>query len=85
MRQLNSGDIKVHVQNHMMNVLTGDIQFLNLINTVFPPPWRADLEPEWRKRKASRSIHYEYTNWERIHGADSHVSRGCLTHSMRYP
>lgn len=85
MRPLDLGDIKVCVQNHMMNVLTGEIQFLNLINALFPPPWRADLEPEWRKMEASRSIHYTYTNWERIHGADNHVLRGCLTHSMRYP
>ena len=64
MRQLDSGDITVCVQNRMMSVLTGDTQFLNLINALFPPPWRADSEPEWRKMKASRYIHYTYTNWK---------------------
>lgn len=70
MRPLDS-EISKYVQNHMMNVLTGEIQFLNLINALFPP-LHGELEPEWRKMEASRSIHYTYTNWERIHGADNH-------------
>lgn len=87
MGQLNLGDIKVYAQNHMINVLIGESQFLSQQCSL---PYSTDrrvitgVEVRGGKGKHLEALITHAWPGGRILGADKRISSGCVTHSLRY-